>query len=434
MNKYHRSQKFRQEIYQMLGKAKDATFELMDSIMTTRNVDCLGEFALSPFFRRKWHSTYEAIQDCRPQRNKLMKRYLKEIPTLDYVLLGIDHTAWELRDAGTMKDRGYQHSASSKNSSVLGQGYSTIAWLPENQGSWTLPLRHERITSFETPISKAAWQLKQVGLEIKSEKILVVLDCEYGNSSWVNQTAEIKASKLMRIRSNCCLYGVPEAYSGKGRPKRHGSKFKLNDQSTWWQADETVELNDSKLGLIRVSKWRELHFQKAYNQNLNLIKVERLKPQKTGNHHRPLWLVWVGEEFLSLEKVWSQYARRFGVDHWYRFSKQRLHWTLPSFSTPQQCERWSDLMPLMSWQLWLAKDLVEDHRLPWQKPQTNLTPQRVAQSIFSLLIDIGSPTQAPKTRGKSPGWEKGHQRSKRKTYPTVKKRQSRRNKSQKKAA
>ena len=47
-------------------------------------------------------------------------------------------------------------------------------------------------------------------------------------------------------------------------------------------------------------------------------------------------------------------------------------------------------MPLMSWQLWLAKDLVEDHRLPWQKPQTNLTPERVAQSIFSLLIEICS--------------------------------------------
>lgn len=73
-----------------------------------------------------------------------------------------------------MKDRGSQHSASSKNSSVLGQGYSTIAWLPEGEKSWTLPLRHERITSFETPISKARWQLKQVCKEIKEQKILVV--------------------------------------------------------------------------------------------------------------------------------------------------------------------------------------------------------------------------------------------------------------------
>jgi hypothetical protein len=30
----------------------------------------------------------------------------------------------------------------------------------------------------------------------------------------------------------------------------------------------------------------------------------------------------------------------------------------------QQCERWSDLMPLMSWQLWLARDLVADNPLP----------------------------------------------------------------------
>lgn len=44
---------------------------------------------------------------------------------------------------------------------TVGQGYSTIAWIPEDAGSWALPLRHERITSWETPIDKAVWQLKQ---------------------------------------------------------------------------------------------------------------------------------------------------------------------------------------------------------------------------------------------------------------------------------
>jgi hypothetical protein len=42
------------------------------------------------------------------------------------------------------------------------QSYSTLAWIPEMSGSWALPLKHERITSFETPVSKAAFQLKQV--------------------------------------------------------------------------------------------------------------------------------------------------------------------------------------------------------------------------------------------------------------------------------
>ncbi len=37
--------------------------------------------------------------------------------------------------------------------------------------------------------------------------------------------------------------------------------------------------------------------------------------------------------------------------------------TVPKLSTPEQCERWSDLMPLLTWQLLLAKDLVREIRL-----------------------------------------------------------------------
>lgn len=431
--KYDRYQKFRQQTYQMLGKAKDATFELMDSVMTTRNASCLGEFSLSPLFRRKWSSTYEALQDTRPNRNKLMRRYVEEIPPLEYVLLGIDHTAWGRRGAKTLKDRTYEHQASSNNSVTVGQGYSTITWLPEKQGSWALPLRHERITSYETPISKASWQLKQVTQHIK-QKVLVVLDSEYGNGSWVNRTGEISVSKLMRIRSNCCLWSKPNSYLGRGRPKKHDKKFKVNDQNTWWKADETVEIEDSKLGKLKVSRWDNLHFRSSASHDMILIQVQRLDEKGYAKKRRPLWLVWVGEQFLELKEIWRQYARRFGVDHWYRFAKQRLHWTLPNLSTSKQSERWSDLMPLMTWQLWLAKDLVEDYHLPWQSTQKNLTPGRVAQSIFLLLMEIDTPATLPKPRGKSPGWKQGKKRSKRKTYPIAKKSHSRAQKTKKKAA
>ena len=188
--KCERFKQFRQETYLMLGKAKDATFELMDSVMTTRNVSCLAELSLSPLFRRKWSSTYEAIEDSRPNRNKLMKRYIQEIPSSEYVLLAIDHTAWGRRGAKTLQDRTYEHQASSNNSVTVGQGYSTIAWLPFAKGSWALSLRHERITSHETPISKATWQLKQACKHLQ-QRVLVVVDSEYGNGSWVNQTKEI---------------------------------------------------------------------------------------------------------------------------------------------------------------------------------------------------------------------------------------------------
>jgi hypothetical protein len=74
MMKYDLYQKFRQQTYQILVKAKDATFELMNSVMTTRNASCLAEFSLSPLLRRKWSSTYQALEDSRPNRNKLMKQ------------------------------------------------------------------------------------------------------------------------------------------------------------------------------------------------------------------------------------------------------------------------------------------------------------------------------------------------------------------------
>jgi hypothetical protein len=318
----------------------------------------------------------------------------------------------------------YEHQASSTDGVTVGQGYSTIAWLPETQGSWALPLRHERITSFESPISKATWQLKQVCQHLK-QKVLVVLDSEYGNGSWVNQTTEIKASKLMRIRSNLCLWSKPTNYSGKGRPKKHGQKFQVNDPTTWWSANQTVELDDAKLGSLRIQKWDDLHFRTSPSTHMSLIQVEKLTPNLEGKTSRPLWLVWIGEQFLALDKVWQEYLRRFQVDHWYRFAKQRLHWTLPNLSTPMQCERWSDLMPLMTWQLWLARELVTDIHLPWQSPLKNLTPGRVAQSMFSLLVEMGSPTSVPKPRGKSPGWKTGQKRQSRQTYPMVKKRHSR---------
>ncbi len=188
-----------------------------------------------------------------------------------------------------------------------------------------MPLRHERITSYEKPISKAAWQLKQVSKQIK-QKVLVVLDSEYGNGSWVKQTGEIPVSKLMRIRSNCCLWSKPKSYLGMGRPKKHARKFKVNDSKTWWSANETVEVDDSKLGKLKISKWDNLHFRTSASYDLSLIRVERLNTKSSEKKRRCLWLVWVGEQFLELKDIWSQYARRFGVDHWYRFTKQRLHW------------------------------------------------------------------------------------------------------------
>jgi hypothetical protein len=92
-------------------------------------------------------------------------------------------------------------------------------------------------------------------------------------------------------------------------------------------------------------------------------------------------------------------------------------------------ERWSSLMPLLTWQLWLARAQCHDQPLPWQSPQEALAPGRVAQAFASILAAIGTPATAPKPRGKSPGRAKGDQPPARPQYPTVKQRASKRKKS-----
>jgi hypothetical protein len=309
----------------------------------------------------------------------------------------------------------------------VGQGWSTLAWIPPVGGSWALPLRHERISSFESPFSKATWQLRQVcqALDVRA---ISLWDSEYGCARFVLATADIACDKLMRLRSNRCLWTAPPAYSGRGRPRVHGDKLKLNDAATWHNPDQSVEVDDPRQGRLYLRCWQQMHFRSAAAHPMQLILVERIDAQGNRRIDKPAWLVWVGEAMPPLSDLWQLYCRRFGVDHWFRFAKQRLHWTLPHLSTAKQAERWSDLMPLLSWQLWLARELVCERPLPWQKPQTHLTPGRVAQSMAALFTQLGTPAQLPKPRGKSPGWPQGQFRTPRVRAPIVKKRHSKRKK------
>lgn len=436
MDVFAQLREFRQVAYECLCRAKDATFELMDAILLTRNAYSLGDLSMCPVFRRQWSSIYEAIQDTRPKRNKLMRLYSEKIPNFGRIILAGDHTVWSRPDAPTLKERTYEHYTAGGRGGrpvTLGYGYSTIAWIPETEGSWALPLRHERITSWENPIDKATWQLKQVCQHLPSRPI-TLWDNEYGCAPFVIKTADINADKLMRLRSNLCLWGEPPAYSGRGKPRVHGDKFKLNDASTWSNPEQTIEQQDAKLGRVRIRLWTRKHFRLSPQHPMSIILVERLQEDGSPRVSKPMWLAFVGQEMPPLSELWKLYLRRFAVDHWYRFIKQRLHWTLPKLATPQQCDRWSDLMPLMTWELWLARDLVTDNPLPWQKQMTLFTPGRVAQAMPGILVRVSTPAKPPKPRGKSPGWKTGQPRASRIRYPIVKKRTSSSRKADQKTA
>ena len=207
----------------------------------------------------------------------------------------------------------------------------------------------------------------------------------------------------------CACGGHRRPYRGRGRPAVHGPAFKLREPLTWGRPASKLELIDPDLGRVQVLVRRLLHFRPATAEALVVVRLERLDAAHTARDPGVLWLGWHGARPPPLASWWAWYLRRFAVDHWHRFAKQDLHWTLPHLATPEQAECWSDLMPLLTWQLWLARPLVNDVRLPWQKPQTaaHRTPGRVRQGMAGLVAAIGTPAPRPKPRGKAPGWPTG---------------------------
>jgi len=425
---FQKLQEFRKSIYEQLGTAKDAVFELMDAVLTSPSISSYVSLSMNPLFRRKWPSIYEALEDNRPERAKLMKLMVEEIATEEQPFLAGDSSVWLRPDAVTLKERGFHHG---KDESIgVGQSYSTLAWIPETSGSWALPLKHERITSFETPVSKAAFQLKQVTEQL-SVRPLAGYDRGYGNASFVKATARIEADLLLRLASNRCVFGVPPAYSGRGAPRKHGHKFKLNAPETWPEPTTSIEITDPKIGRVRVTHWHDFHFRASRERPMQIVRVEVLEPLGRNCKFQPMWLAWLGKTMPDLDTLWLKYLRRFTLEHWYRFAKQRLHWTLPQLTSTQATERWSALMPLMTWQLWFARLECVDSPLPWQSPQDNLAPGRVAQTFAVIIAAIGTPTIPPKLRGKSSGRSKGDRLPPRIRYPTVKKHASKRKKTEK---
>jgi hypothetical protein len=50
---------------------------------------------------------------------------------------------------------------------------------------------------------------------------------------------------------------------------KHGQKMRVNDPTTWLQADTVIEIDEHlELGQVRVSQWLDLHFYRATQQRV----------------------------------------------------------------------------------------------------------------------------------------------------------------------
>jgi hypothetical protein len=139
----------------------------------------------------------------------------------------------------------------------------------------------------------------------------------------------------------------------------------------------------------------------------------QLRPARLPGYRelKPLWL-WAGVTGADPGEVaalWQAFARRFDLEHTFRFFKQVLGWTAPKLRDPAAADRWTWLVIAAYTQLRLAAPLAADLRLPWQRPAPpgRMTPARVRRGFRAVCETAGTPAAPPRPGTPGPGRPKG---------------------------
>jgi len=426
---------FRQAVYAHgLLARRDALFELLDALVTTGAVSSFAMLSQSDRFRRKWPSIYAAIEDGRLDSEWLRKDLAQRASKTGICVYALDGSSWPRPRAHTLEDRQFVFQASSDvngGTVTIGYPYSMLEWIVEAHSSWSLPVDVRRVDSRKTAQEVGAEQIQALA-EARCAFLealdIVACDGKYGNSGFLRSVKGLRCGIVARLRCDRVLRQAPPPpplRKKRGRPKVHGKRFAFKEPETWGTPDEIIELQDGRWGQVRLERWNNLHEQKGTDVPYDVVRasvhLEREQPPAA------LWLAWLtpqsvpqGQE-LNAETIWRAYDHRWPIEPGFHFRKETLGWTMPIFQSKEAGDRWTEITALATWIVYLARPLVEDTPYPWQKPQQQLTPQRVQQSIRPVFAQIASPARPPKPRGKASGWPKGKPRTPKQRFPVVKK-------------
>lgn len=424
---------FRQAVYEkgMLAR-RDAMFDLLDALISEGQVSSFAMLSKSRRFQRKWSSLYAAIEDGELDSEWLRKYLVQQVPQQGICVFPLDGSPWPRPRSRVLDDRQYVYQASSDvngGTVTIGYPYSLLEWCVEPHSSWSLPVDVRRVPSTQTAQEMGAEQIKALAeaREACLEALdIIAADGKYGNAGFLRSVKGLRSGIVARLRCDRVLYGPPPPPTGKkGRPRVHGERFGFKEPETWSTPDEVIELEDPHWGKVRLERWHQMHEKKGadvpYDVMRACVHLEREHPPQA------LWLVWFAphelpaEITITVEIIWRAYISRWPVEPGIHFRKETLGWTLPRFQTKEAGDRWTELTTIACWMIFLARSIVADAPLPWQKPQQRLTPHRVQQSICPIFALIDSPARPPKLRGKAPGWPKGKQRTPKPRFAVVKK-------------
>jgi hypothetical protein len=463
---------FRRQLYSSFEYRADAIMDLLDALSSNTTAKSTVELSLNPLFRRSYGSIYDGIQEFsqpdsaettiaekRAHEQQLMQLICSHLPVpkhQKYWLLGVDVTPAPRGFAHTLEDRSYVYqpnTIASNKPVTIGHQYSALVLFPEklqtSSPPWIVPLSLRRVTTQETKRSVGVEQVKLLlndkTLPFHQQLCVQVADSEYSAVSYLGEMTEYEnLITIVRVRSNRIFYQMPlssPTSASRGHPVWYGVRFHLKDPDTWEEPDEVAQTTyTNHLGRtyrFQLECWhnllmRGIHEYPMHQHPFTLIRARLFNEAGEQVFQRPLWLLVMGQrgKELSLSEAWEAYRRRYDVEHFFRFGKQRLLMT--AYQTPevQHEENWWQLAQLAYVQLWLARHLAEAMPRPWERylPQfqtsavnQEISPSMVQRDFGRIIQEIGTPAQSPKPRGKSPGRTRGDRQKPRKRHKVIRK-------------
>jgi len=447
-------EQFRQGLYQFFSKRADTLMDLVDALAGNTAARSPAELSLSSLFQREYSSVYDGIENLfvasgpekaaaerqahDRQLMRLVAGTLLPPQARKFWLFGIDVTPIPRRFAATLADRKYIHQPNTLQGNkpvTIGHDASVLAALPEKaaptDAPWIVPLNVRRVTSDEKAGQVAAEQIRLVvtdeNLPFHTALCVNAEDSGYSGVPHLGAVADLEnLVTVVRLPGNRVVYRQPEPLTeGKqpvGHPTWYGKPWRLKDSETWGPPDETAQTSfttrKGRTYTVELQGWHDLVRRgkkdvPMYQYPFTLVRARVLDTDGKPIHQHELWLLVIGarRHKLSLVEIWEAYGRRYDLEHFFRFGKQRL--LLTAFQTPEteSEENWWQLVQLAYVLLWLSRSVASNLPNPWERylPQIQnrvASPAATQRDFERIIRQIGTPAAQPKRRGNSLGRRK----------------------------
>lgn len=434
---------FRHAMYSCLERAADALFNTVDALSSETGAHSFPELSQSPFFERKWPSLYEALEDGKINAERLREVMVEFAPLPkagSWVFVGVDTSNLYRKEAETLADRtmvSIPNLPNCDHAVCPGLVISSVVLLPNEPGQGTWVLDTKRLTSQDVATGIAARQLREVVFLLIKKGVhpIVIGDRWYACAPFLKGMVEVSASCLLRVKRNRVFYrpAPPRQPGQRGASHKDGARFQCCDESTHGEPDATWEGTDAKGRQVEVRCWKHLHLRQAREIELSVIQVIRQGTQSSTREPRVSWFVWKGDEPAPLAQISPDYRLRYSHEHGFRLDKQVLLWDNPRLRTPEQTERWTQVVACAHNQLVAARPLVEAVYRPWEPRRCGVTLPQVRRGMPLLLMQLGTPARPPQPRGKAPGRPKDFHPQPAVRHPVIRK-TSKKSKKRKQAA